>query len=73
VSGPPALKRHASESWHPRLSFKVAASRDLHKRFFFEKKKQKTFAPAGSGNGVAYARRSKSFLVTFFQKSNVFL
>jgi hypothetical protein len=40
------------------------------KRFFFEKKKQKTFALAGIGTSRANARRSKSFLVTFFQKSN---
>jgi hypothetical protein len=43
------------------------------KRFFFEKKKQKTFANCGLWRAVAQARRSKSFLVTFFQKSNFFL
>jgi hypothetical protein len=43
------------------------------KRFFFEKKKQKTFAPAGVGTGPAKAHVSKSFLVTFFQKSNCFV
>jgi hypothetical protein len=38
------------------------------KRFFFEKKKQKTFAPAGVGSGVATTRRSKSFFASFFSK-----
>jgi hypothetical protein len=38
------------------------------KRFFFEKKKQKTFVYWGLWRGVASARRSKSFLVLFFKK-----
>jgi hypothetical protein len=45
---------------------------EASKRFFFEKKNQKTFAPepqAVSPLGPI----SKSFLVTFFQKSNFFL
>jgi hypothetical protein len=29
----------------------------VRKRFFFEKKKQKTFGPAGCGNGGAKSRR----------------
>jgi hypothetical protein len=38
------------------------------KNFFFEKKKQKTFAPGGVGDAVAKTRRTKSFLVLFFKK-----
>jgi len=44
-----------------------------YKYFFFEKKKQKTFGPAGVGTNRASAPRTKRFLVTFFQKSNSFL
>jgi hypothetical protein len=33
-----------------------------------KKSNQKTFAPGGFGNGVAKARRSKSFLLLFFKK-----
>jgi general secretion pathway protein K len=38
------------------------------KRFFFEKKKQKTFALAGCGDSVAESCRSKVFFLLFFQK-----
>jgi hypothetical protein len=38
------------------------------KRFFFEKKKQKTFANCGMRRACANARRSGSFLLLFFQK-----
>jgi hypothetical protein len=38
------------------------------KRFFFEKKKQKTFGPAGFDEGGARAPRSKSFFASFFSK-----
>jgi hypothetical protein len=38
------------------------------KRFFFEKKNQKTFGPAGCGNPVATARRNQSFLLLFVHK-----
>jgi len=41
------------------------------KRFFFEKKKQKTFGPAGAGNGRANVPRSKSFFASFFSKKEV--
>jgi hypothetical protein len=41
------------------------------KSFFFEKKKQKTSAPAGFGAGVATARRTKSFFASFFSKKEV--
>jgi hypothetical protein len=41
---------------------------------FFEKKEAKKLLLLGGRGGVcANARRSKSFLVTFFQKSNFFL
>jgi hypothetical protein len=40
----------------------------IRKRFFFEKKKQKTFCPAGCGEGRANAPRSKSFFASFFSK-----
>jgi hypothetical protein len=42
--------------------------RKASKNFFFEKKKQKTFIPAGCGAAVANARKSKSFLLLFFKK-----
>jgi hypothetical protein len=35
------------------------------KRFFFEKKKQKTFGPAGIGACGARARRSEVFFASF--------
>jgi hypothetical protein len=38
------------------------------KRFFFEKKNQKTFGPAGCGNAGAESRRTKSFFASFFSK-----
>jgi hypothetical protein len=38
------------------------------KRFFFEKKNQKTFGPGGVGDGGATAPRSESFLLLFFKK-----
>jgi hypothetical protein len=38
------------------------------KRFFFEKKKQKTFGPWGRWRGRASARRCKSFFASFFSK-----
>jgi hypothetical protein len=38
------------------------------KNFFFEKKKQKTFGPAGFGDGGATARRTKVFLLLFVHK-----
>jgi hypothetical protein len=44
------------------------------KRFFFEKKKQKTFGPAGVGDSVARARRSKVFFASFlFTKKKTLL
>jgi len=41
------------------------------KRFFFEKKKQKTFAPGGRSH--APCKSYKSLLELFFQKSDLFL
>jgi hypothetical protein len=41
--------------------------------FFGKKVTKKTSAPVGVGAFFAKARRTKSFLVTFFQKSNFFL
>jgi hypothetical protein len=35
------------------------------KRFFFEKKKQKTFGPGGVGPAAATARRTKVFFASF--------
>jgi hypothetical protein len=44
------------------------------KRFFFEKKKQKTFAPAGVGPADAKARRTEVFFASFlFTKKKCFL
>jgi len=44
------------------------------KRFFFEKKKQKTFAPAGFGNAFANARSKQSFFASFCsQKEDSYL
>jgi hypothetical protein len=40
------------------------------KRFFFEKKKQKTFVTWTVPVKPPMAQSNKSFLVTFFQKSN---
>jgi len=42
------------------------------KRFFFEKKKQKTFAPGGSGPASASARRTESFFASIFSKKEAF-
>jgi hypothetical protein len=64
---------------------KRGTERKKGKHFFFEKKKQKTFAPVGRGSGaarvtsamVSLARRatlpaaSKSFLVLFFKKERL--
>jgi hypothetical protein len=41
------------------------------KRFFFEKKNQKTSAPGGCGIGGATAPRSRSFFASFFSKKEV--
>jgi hypothetical protein len=41
------------------------------KRFFFEKKNQKTFALGGFGLGIARAPRSRSFFASFFAKKEV--
>jgi hypothetical protein len=38
------------------------------KRFFFEKKKQKTFGLAGCGDVRGKANNSRSFLLLFFKK-----
>jgi hypothetical protein len=43
---------------------------DVSKRFFFEKKKQKTSGPAGCGTSQAGGTMSKSFLVLFFKKEH---
>jgi len=43
------------------------------KNFFFEKKKQKTFGSLNRTGETPMAQSQKSFLVTFFQKSNRFL
>jgi hypothetical protein len=42
------------------------------KRFFFEKKKQKTFAPAGAGTSRANAHIMQKFFASFFQKRSTF-
>jgi hypothetical protein len=42
--------------------------REGRKRFFFEKKKQKTFAYCGRWRGRGQGRRSKSFFGSFFSK-----
>jgi hypothetical protein len=41
---------------------------EVSKRFFFEKKNQKTFGPAGCGNGDAKAPNEQKFFGSFFQK-----
>jgi hypothetical protein len=38
------------------------------KHFYFEKKKQKTFAPAGCGNSRASAHGKQKFFGYFFSK-----
>jgi hypothetical protein len=38
------------------------------KKFFFEKKNQKTLGPAGIGNRKPRPAASKSFLLLFFKK-----
>jgi hypothetical protein len=49
------------------------------KRFFFEKKKQKTFAPGGVGNGIVSTRSKQKFFcfprrgAFFFKKRSAFL
>jgi hypothetical protein len=43
------------------------------KRFFFEKKNQKTFRPAGCGNTVATARRNQSFFASFCSQKEVLM
>jgi hypothetical protein len=70
ASTPSAFPRHASACWHPRLF--------TSKDFFFCKKRSKKTPNCPrplSGHTVAPQppRKIKSFLVTFFQKSNFFL
>jgi hypothetical protein len=43
------------------------------KSFFFERKKQKTFAPGGFGDLGAEPPGEKVFLLLFFQKKRFFL
>jgi hypothetical protein len=38
-----------------------------------KKRSKKTFGPGRFGDGVAWARRSKSFLVLFFKKERLAL
>jgi len=45
-----------------------AESSQASKHFLFEKKKQKTFAPAGCGNSRASAHRKQKFFGYFFSK-----
>jgi hypothetical protein len=47
------------------------SSNNESKRFFFEKKNQKTFAPVGCGNVVATAHRNQKFFCYFFSKKAV--
>jgi hypothetical protein len=42
------------------------------KRFFFEKKKQKTFGPAGVGTRMGPPPGAEVFLLLFFQKKKRF-
>jgi hypothetical protein len=42
--------------------------RKVRKRFFFEKKKQKTFGPAGAGTRAPQPAGSRSFFASFFSK-----
>jgi hypothetical protein len=41
---------------------------EVRKRFFFEKKKQKTFGPAGVGTHAGAPPVNRSFLLLFFKK-----
>jgi hypothetical protein len=41
------------------------------KRFFFEKKNQKTSGPAGFGIAGATTHRTKNFFASFFMKKEV--
>jgi hypothetical protein len=42
--------------------------KEERKRFFFEKKKQKTFAHGGRGSRVPEPAISRSFFASFFSK-----
>jgi hypothetical protein len=42
------------------------------KKFFFEKKNQKTFGPAGVGDAIATARRTKFFCFFLFTKRSAY-
>jgi hypothetical protein len=69
----PTPHRHASECWHPRLSFhtrhdEALALQTARKRFFFEKKKQKTSAYRGPCRAPANAPKDQKFFASFFQK-----
>jgi hypothetical protein len=48
----------------------VESSKARERFFFLKKRTKKTFGPVDLGNSPAKTRRSKSFLVTFFQKRN---
>jgi hypothetical protein len=47
-------------------------AREVSKRFFFEKKNQRTFGPAGIVTEIATARSKQKFFGSFFQKRTAF-
>jgi hypothetical protein len=51
----------------------AAALRKVSKRFFFEKKKQKTFGPAGVGTRSSQPAVNEVFLLLFVHKKKRFL
>jgi hypothetical protein len=48
-------------------------SPEVSKKFFFEKKNQKTFGPAGCGNADAKSPDEQKFFAYFFQKRSACL
>jgi hypothetical protein len=70
-----AARHHNSPNYHwmilsssDRCNHRRQPSRTVSKRFFFEKKNQKTFAPAGVGTGRATAPSKRKFFASFFKK-----
>jgi len=76
---PSCRRKPASTPCRPRQQQTEGVVKEKGKRFFFEKKKQKTFGPAGAGNAVAKARRTEVFFASrpawafLFTKKKVFL
>jgi hypothetical protein len=67
------LRASLTGNREPKMNSGAVEAWKESKRFFFEKKKQKTFAKLDRAGFTTWGLVSKSFLVTFFQKSNHFL